>query len=101
MKVIYKVIFDKDGWMRYISHLDLMRLFSRALRRAGFKLYLTKGFSPHAVIRIKNALKLGLIGRDQEAEFVLEEELRADLFKSRLIKELPDGISIKKVEVIR
>jgi radical SAM-linked protein len=101
MRVIYKVIFDKDGWMRYISHLDLMRLFSRALRRAGFKLYLTKGFNPHPLIRIQKALKLGLAGIDQEAEFVLEEEMDTGLFKSCLTKEMPYGISIKKAEVIR
>lgn len=99
MKVTYKVTFDKAGWMRYISHLDLMRLFARALRRVDFKLYLTKGFNPHPVIRIKEALKLGIEGRDMEAEFVLNESIDPPRFKRRLNEELPDGIKIKDVRL--
>ena len=82
-KFTYYITFNKKGWMRYISHLDLMRLFNRAIRRAGFKLYFTKGFNPHPLIRIKKALKLGLEGRSLEAEFVLAEYLDRDDFKSR------------------
>ncbi|MFH1868698.1 MAG: TIGR03936 family radical SAM-associated protein [Candidatus Omnitrophota bacterium] len=98
-KIIYKVTFNKDGWMRYISHLDLMRLFARVLRRAGLKPYLTKGFNPHPLIRIKNALKLGLTGKGQEAELILTERTDADEFKRLLVKELPAGIEITKCEV--
>jgi len=86
--------------MRYISHLDLMRLFARAARRADFRLCLTKGFNPHPVIRIKRALKLGLTGKDQEAEFVLAEYIDTESFKRRIIEQLPDGIEIERVEVI-
>lgn len=98
-KITYKVTFSKDGWMRYISHLDLMRLFARTLRRTGLKLYLTKGFNPHPLIRIKNALKLGLTGRDQEAEFVLSQRMDIKEFKDSLGKELPAGIEITECEV--
>lgn len=96
-KFTYQAIFNKDGWMRYISHLDLLRLFARAARRANFKLYLTQGFNPHPVIRVKRALKLGLVGKDQEVEFVLSQRLKADEFKDRLAEELPQGINIEEV----
>jgi len=83
--------------MRYISHLDLMRLFHRALRRAGFKLYFTKGFNPRPVVRINNALKLGIEATDQKAEFVLEELVGKEVFVNRLNHELPEGIVTKPV----
>jgi radical SAM-linked protein len=95
MKFNYSVVFDKTGSMRYISHLDLMRLFHRALRRAGFKLYFTKGFSPRPIIRINNAIKLGIEASGQQAEFVLEELVDRAVFISRLNQELPDGIKIQ------
>lgn len=98
-KVTYYIRFDKDAWMRYISHLDLMRLFTRALRRCGFELYLTKGFNPHPIVRVHRALKLGLAGKDLEAEFVLQERIDPDEFMRRLQKELPEGISIKEVRL--
>lgn len=83
--------------MRYISHLDLMRLFARAARRANFKLYLTKGFNPHPVVRIKKALKLGLTGKNMEAEIVLVEPIDTDEFRRRLVEQLPEGIEIESV----
>jgi len=93
-KFTYCITYNKLNWMRYISHLDLMRLFHRALRRAGFKPYLTKGFNPRPVIRIRKALKLGLVAEDQEAEFVLSEHVRPGEFRKRLEEELPEGIEI-------
>ena len=95
MKFTQAILFSKTGLMRYISHLDLMRLFSRALRRTGFKFYLTQGFNPRPVVRIKNALKLGLEATDQQAEFELEELVDKKTFISRLSHELPDGILTK------
>jgi len=86
--------------MRYISHLDLMRLFQRAARRAEFKLYFSQGFNPRPILRIKNALKLGLTGQDQEAELVLSEHVEAEGFRERLIAQMPDGIEIEKVKVL-
>jgi radical SAM-linked protein len=95
MKYTYPVLFDKTGPMCYISHLDLMRLFSRALRRTGFKFYLTKGFNPRPVVRVKNALKLGIEATDQQVEFELEELVDKKTFIARLNHELPDGIFVK------
>jgi len=80
--------------MRYISHLDLSRLFNRALRRAGFRLYFSKGFNPRPVIRIKKALKLGIEGKDEEVEFLLEESIDPFDFKERFNKQLPEGVRI-------
>jgi radical SAM-linked protein len=39
--------------MRYISHLDLMRLFMRAMRRADLPLKMSEGFSPHPKLSLK------------------------------------------------
>jgi len=97
MKFNHSVLFNKTGLMRYISHLDLMRLFHRALRRAGFKLYFTKGFNPRPVVRVNNALKLGIEAKDQQAEFVLEELVDKETFVNRLNHELPKGIVTKPV----
>ncbi len=84
--------------MRYISHLDLMRLFIRALRRADLPLKMTEGFSPHPKFSIKRALKLGLESENEEASVVLKEQLSPEDFKERLQKQLPSGIEIKDVK---
>jgi radical SAM-linked protein len=94
---MYKInfIFTKKGPMKYISHLDLMRLFMRAMRRADFPLKMTEGFSPHPKISIRRALKLGLESDNEEASVVLKELIRLEEFKERLQEQLPQGIEIK------
>lgn len=97
---IYKIkfIFSKKGPMRYISHLDLMRLFMRALRRADLPVKITEGFSPHPKLSIKRALKLGIESDSEEASVVLKEEIIPEEFRQRLQKQFPQGIEIKNVE---
>jgi radical SAM-linked protein len=97
---MYKInfIFTKKGSMRYISHLDLMRLLMRAMRRADFPLKMTEGFSPHPKLSIRRALKLGLESDHEEATIVLKEPIGPQDFKERLQRQLPQGIQIKNVE---
>lgn len=89
--------FAKKGRMRFISHLDLMRLFTRAFRRADFPLKITEGFNPHPKFSIKRALKLGLESENEEATVVLKEVIKAQEFEERLQKQLPEGIKVKEV----
>ena len=84
--------------MKYISHLDLMRLFMRAMRRADLPLKMTEGFSPHPKFSIKRALKLGLESENEEATVVLKEEVSPQDFKERLQRQLPEGIEIKDAQ---
>jgi radical SAM-linked protein len=89
--------FSKAGYMKYISHLDLMRLFTRALRRAGFAVKMTQGFSPHPKFSINRALKLGLESQDELAAVSLRESLDTQDFQERLQEQMPEGITIKQV----
>ena len=97
---MYKVdfSFSKLGRMRFISHLDLMRLLARALRRADLPLKLTQGFSPHPKLSIKRALKLGIESEQEEASIVLKEIVDPGDFKKRLQSQLPKGIEVKDVK---
>jgi len=93
---MYKVnfVFTKKGPLKYISHLDLMRLFTRAFRRAEFPLKITQGFNPHPKFSIKRALKLGIESDHEEATIMLTESIGEGEFQDRLQKQLPQGISI-------
>jgi radical SAM-linked protein len=88
-------VFSKTGMIRYISHLDLMRALTRAMRRAGLPLKMTQGFSPHPKLSIKRALKLGLESQNEEASIVLKEFIKPEEFIVRLQEQLPEGILIK------
>jgi radical SAM-linked protein len=88
--------FTKRGRMRYISHLDLMRLLTRALRRARMPLKLTEGFSPHPKLSLARALKLGVESDQEEAAISLVRPVRPDEFVKMLQPQLPEGIEIKQ-----
>ncbi|MDD5422254.1 MAG: TIGR03936 family radical SAM-associated protein [Candidatus Omnitrophota bacterium] len=93
-----KVTFSKTGNARFISHLDLMRLFQRASRRAALPVSVTKGFSPHLKISITRALKLGVEGMDQEAVFHMDKRLSPQEFIGKINEQLPEGVRIIKAE---
>ena len=93
-----KVTFSKTGDMRYISHLDLMRLFDRASRRAGLPVELTRGFNPHPKISVKRALRLGLEGRGEEAVFCMNEPVEPEAFIGSMNRNLPEGIRVSAAE---
>ncbi|MCX5697158.1 MAG: TIGR03936 family radical SAM-associated protein [Candidatus Omnitrophica bacterium] len=88
-------IFTKQREMRYISHLDLMRLFMRALRRADMPLKISEGFNPHPKLSLKRALKLGVESENEEATVGLVRLVRCEDFQEKLQAQLPEGIIIK------
>ena len=84
--------------MRFISHLDLVRLFQRTLRRALLPVTITKGFSPHLKVSITRALKLGLESKNEEAVIYLDEPVEADEFIKKINEQLPEGIKVTGVQ---
>lgn len=99
VEALVKVHFAKKGLMRFISHLDLMRLFQRASRRAGIPVSVTKGFNPHPRVSIEPALKLGVEGPHLSARFKLDGWMRPAELKTKLQEKMPEGIEILEVSV--
>jgi len=83
--------------MKYISHLDLLRLFQRAARRAGLAVEMSKGFSPRMRLSIEPALKLGLESDGLMAKFRLTHPVNPQEFKAQLQAELPSGVELLEV----
>lgn len=93
-----KFYFTKQKKMRFISHLDLMRLLARASRRAALPLFISKGFNPHPKIIIKRALKLGAESDKEEAEILLTRYTSAEEFCQKINDHLPEGIKVRMCE---
>ena len=55
--------YEKGPAIRYLSHLDMVRLWERLFRRSGLPLQLTQGFNPHLKISLGTVLPVGLWGR--------------------------------------
>ena len=86
--------------MRFVSHLDLMRIFQRALRRAGLPVTATQGFSPRLKVSITRALKLGLESLREEAVICVDYPVEAEKFIRDLNEKLPEGVKVTGVKEI-
>jgi len=80
--------------MIYISHLDLMLMFRRAIRRSGVPFVLTKGFSPRVKISIPKALKLGTESDAEEMSLWLAHEVPRETVIETINGELPNGVRL-------
>lgn len=93
---ILRCKFTKEKDMKYISHLDLLRLLDKALRRAKIKLSFSQGFNPHPKIAFGQALSLGISSFGEYVDIELYEDIKEDEFLNRINNVLPDGIKFLK-----
>ena len=89
-----EVKFYKRGILRYISHLDVLRLFQRAVRRAELPVALSKGYTPHYRIGFGDALKLGVESEGEKAVFTMDAWIDPEEFKLRINEKLPEGVKV-------
>ena len=68
-----RITYRKDGPARHVGHLDVMRTWERAIRRAKLPLAYTQGFSPHARIALAAPLPVGTIGERELMDIWLDE----------------------------
>ena len=95
-----RVWFGKQGEMALIGHLDLVRLFDRAVRRAALPISFTGGFHPGPRISLANALPLGVSSSGEIVDFELTQKLEVVEFREKLADQLPAEIPIYHVEEI-
>ena len=92
-----RIVFRKGGEIKYISHLDLMRAWGRALRRADMPLAHSRGFNPHPKLSFASALPVGFVGRAEMLDVILEQRLGLRDFAARLKAQLPRGLELGSV----
>jgi radical SAM-linked protein len=95
-----RIKFAKLENLRFIGHLDLQRLFERALNRTGLPLRYTQGFSPKIRINIASALPLGFISRAEVLDFWLNAPVDLQEILENLQSALPKDLQILDIQEI-
>lgn len=98
----YIAKFKKQGTLKYISHLDLIKVFLRGFKRGEIKLAFSQGFSPHPKLSFASPLPLGVTSIGEYMEFTLEESINPDFLAGILNQNLPKEIELmacKKVDL--
>lgn len=93
----YYIEFSKQGYIRYTSHLDLMRIFERAFKRARLPLQYSQGYHPHPKMVFAQPLSLGYSSLAEILEFEFKEEVSDHDLRDRLQAMLPEGLKIAYV----
>ena len=93
-----RLLFEKTGNAVWISHLDLMRLFQRAFKRAGLPLKHTQGFNPRPSVSIALPLSVGVESRCELLDFDLDGgAFSCGEICQRLNESLVDGVKVLQV----
>jgi len=91
--------FIRGEQVKYISHLDMMKMFERALRRSRIPIYYSQGFNPHPQIVFGLPLSVGVTSDAEYVDFELSEEMEPSEFVDILNKQLPEGLKLSDAKV--
>ena len=91
--------FRKTGRAVFLSHLNVMTVFERALQRAGLSVRYTEGYNPKPKLEFASPLSLGFCSRDEIARIEISEALTPGAFLARINPVLHEGIQVNFARV--
>jgi radical SAM-linked protein len=89
-----RIKFKRGEEIKFISHLDIMRLWERALNRARIQLAYSEGFSPHPRLSLAAPLAVGITSEAELMDIFLAREVSPHWFTGAVSQQLPSGIEI-------
>lgn len=95
-----RVKFKKYGPIRFIGHLDVMRFFQKAIRRAQIDITYSSGFSPHQIMSFAAPLGVGLESNGEYMDIEVNSILSCEDVKNRLNAASVPGIEVTSVKIL-
>ncbi|MBQ6117981.1 MAG: DUF2344 domain-containing protein, partial [Clostridia bacterium] len=90
-----RIRISKRGRIKFVSHLDMFRTMTRAVRRAGIPLWYTEGFNPHPYLSYLLALPLGVEGVAEPIDIRLVKPMTMEELQNRLNAVMPEGLRVE------
>lgn len=95
-----RIRMHKLGRYAYLSHLDMVRVLERAIRRAGLRLAYSQGFNPHPKISFGAPLAVGVTSTCEVADVEFDGSVSPDEIINKLNEQLPEGMKVDKAVLI-
>lgn len=92
-----RIRFSRGEEVKFISHLDMMKVFERAIRRSGLPIAYSQGFNPHPQMVFGLPLAVGMTSEGEYADFELTQEIEPAQFMERLNASLPEAVRVTAV----
>lgn len=94
----YVIKYSRGAKVKYISHLDFVRMFHRAVRRTGLDFMFSQGFNPHPIMTVAVPLSVGVTAEGEYMNVGFETALSENELMNLLNSSLPSGFEIKTVK---
>jgi len=95
-----RIRFEKTGIMRYVGHLDLMRFFQKAVKRAGLPIRYSEGFNPHQIMSFASPLGVGLTSEGEYMDIDIKEQVNSKAALETLNANMVEGLEIKSFKYL-
>ena len=100
MLMLVRIKYSKPGDISYISHLDIIKLMERIVRRTGLKLSYSEGFNPHPKTAFSPALQLGVQSHCEYLDMEFDEAVEEDLLIQKLNEKTVEGINFIEAKIL-
>lgn len=95
-----RIKFAKYGALKFIGHLDVMRFFQKAIRRAGIDIKYSEGFSPHQIMSFAAPLGVGMESMGEYLDIEVNSMTSVEDMKSALNRTMAAGIDVLSVKIL-
>lgn len=90
-----RIKYTKSEQLKFIGHLDVMRYFQKAVKRAGFDIAYSHGFSPHQLMSFAAPLALGVTSEGEYFDAEFNSLITSDEFVQRFNEQMAAGMEVK------
>ncbi len=98
--MMLRVKFTKSGCLKFIGHLDVMRYFQKAMRRAHIDVAYSTGFSPHQIMSFAAPLSIGLTSDGEYFDMEVHSVTGREDMKARLNHVMAEGITVTDIRLL-
>ena len=92
--------FSKQGNIKFVGHLDLLRLFQRVIKSADIPIAYSQGFNPHSLLYFAQALSVGITSTGEYMDIQLEQDVSPEWVKDQINAILPEGLEIQRAHIL-
>ncbi|MCD4818311.1 MAG: TIGR03960 family B12-binding radical SAM protein [Candidatus Cloacimonetes bacterium] len=96
----YRIFYAKTGLMRFVAHLDLLRMLQRSLRKSKLAISYSQGYTPRPIFALGPPLSLGVEGENEYVDISLREKVKTELVLEEFKKILPQNLVLNDVIIL-
>ena len=92
--------FSKQGQMKFIGHLDMVRYFQKVMRRSEVDVAYSEGFSPHQKMSFASPLSVGVLSRGEYFDLEVNSTESSKVMLERINAQNAEGVEVLSYKLL-